>query len=142
MAYKYNPEKEERIYRFGQTVDLPLFEQDNVPADVLKNTSRLPDWIWDGSRIKSEVYQAVSEYIPESRMKVLRTFIMLGGSATDNEVCASSGIPVHLVAARRNELLKSGIIRSFPDKFKITPGGNKNNIWFVNFSRLRELIDN
>jgi hypothetical protein len=134
MSFKRNPDKAERINRFGETIDLPLFSQNNKPV------YNLPSWIWNGCDIKSEVYRSIKNHMSESRLKVLQGFISLGGKATDNEVYRKTGIAVHLVCARRNELIKLGIIQSFPGQKKTGPDGAPNTIWFVNFKKLRELI--
>lgn len=135
MSFRTNLHKQEWIERVGVTAGLPLFEQKIEPS------YKLPDWIWDGSDIKNEIYRSLKEKFAEDAVEYLRGIIFLGGSATDHEVKDILNWPLHIVSARRNDLKKLGLIVSYPDKNKVGPAGVLNTIWFVNFQNLRNILE-
>jgi len=150
MTWKKNIVKSDRIKKFGQTIDLPLFNQDlSLPKpsdDKTPEEIKIPDWIWDGSSVKAEVYNKMKEKFAEDSLLYLRAIITLGGKATDHEVAEYFNDwqqwPLHIVSARRNYWTGSPyyVIQSFPDRTKQGPRGRPNTIWYVNFSNLYLLI--
>jgi hypothetical protein len=150
MSWKANADKIDRINRFGQTVDLPLFENPPAPLEspeppLLKgdNSARMPDWIWDGSSVKAEVYDELKEKFAEDSVIYLKKLIEVGGRASDNEIMNAFNNkdkwPLAIVSARRNYWKKIGIIQGFRDKWKLGPHGRKNTIWYVNFKKIKEV---
>ena len=141
MSYKRNIVKEERINRYGQTVDLPLFNQEREVPKI-----QYPNWIWDGTSVKAEVYNKMKEKFAEDSLEYLNAVISLGGQATDHEVKEFFGDddkwPLHIVSARRNYFLYEPfyIITSYPKQDKIGPKGKSNTIWFVNYKNLLTLL--
>lgn len=142
MPFKRNLLKEELIGLHGEGYGLPLFDQTEEPSKVV----HMPDWIWDGSGIKAEVYRTMQEKFAEDSFEYLNAIIMMGGSATDHEIKEYfddvDRWPLHIVSARRNYFCGEphNIIVSFPDKSKIGPKGKPNTIWFVDFKRLYTII--
>lgn len=148
MPYKHNPWLRERINNKGITDGLPLFEQNKTP------TNKIPHWIWDGSRIKAEVYDKLknSDKWVKDQLQVLCCMIELGGSATDNEIKEASGLEINIVTGRRNDLVKMGYVTSYPDhskkdkdgkpgvKKKLGPKGVANTLWFVDFKKIYSTI--
>lgn len=134
--FKNNPELEDRINRFGQTTDLPLFALEN------KSVKNIPAWIWDGSGIKAEVYERIknSRKTNTDALKVLSEIIKKGGKATDHEVKKATGLDLHIVSARRNDLKKLGWVTSYGKK-KMGPHGSPNTVWEVNYTKLFEDIN-
>lgn len=139
MSWKANPTKEEMIERFGQTYGLPLFGQNN--ENSYPDNYTLPNWIWDGTGIKAEVYRQMQKKFAEDAFMYLRALMQLGGSATDHEVKDLLKWDLHIVSARRNNLKKLGVVESYTGKKKIGPHGVANTIWFVNYKNLRTLLN-
>ncbi len=135
MTYKPNPLIVRRVEKFGETVDLPLF--DGIDARF----QNIPKWIWDGSRIKAEAYNQMKEKLSESILKVLIAFINQGGKASDNDICKATNIPVHIVSARRNDLQEIGLIYSHGEKKKLGPYSKPNTLWSVNFKSLHDFLN-
>jgi len=147
MSWKANASKIDRINRFGQTVDLPLFNKETSPPTPLLSKEReirMPDWIWDGSSVKAEVYNELKEKFAEDSVIYLKKLIEVGGRATDNEIMNvfnnKDKWPLAIVSARRNYWKKIGIIQGFQDKWKLGPHGRKNTIWYVNLKKLKEVM--
>lgn len=140
MGFTQNILKQERIARFGQTVDLPLFNQEKeIPAKF----KDLPDWIWNGKEMSQKALAKFEKYLAEKEIEYLNAVLSLGGSATDNEVAEFKDKKWQngFISARRAALMKVGIIVSRKDVNdelvgKIGPCGIKNTIWFVNFKKL------
>lgn len=159
MSWKPNIAKEEFIERCGVTAGLPLFEsvkesltkmnQNIVPIKSIPEPEviNMPDWIWTGTGIKAEVYHKMQDKFAEDSLIYLRAIIHLGGKATDHEVKEffndPEKWPLHIVSARRNYFCGEPrrIIKSFPNKTVKGPMGKPNTIWFVDFSRLYQLIE-
>lgn len=136
MTFTPNLDKQERINRFGQTVDLPLFAKEVVEA---KPETGLPNWIWNGSQIKAEVYDELKFNLSESRMQVVIALLKLGGSGTDVEIVEVSQMEKSSVNARRNELVKLGVIKSYPGKVQLGKYGKPNTIWYLCYEKLKEI---
>ena len=134
--YKYNEHKAERIMKFGVTVDLPLFNQ---------SESNHPNWLWNGTGIKADVYNKMKNKFAEDSLLYLSALIALGGNATDHEVKEyfndPEKWPLHIVSARRNYFIKNPfyLVQSFPGKEKLGPKGKPNTIWFINYQNLFKL---
>ena len=64
--------------------------------------SRMPNWIWDASGVKAEVYNKLKKHFSNSRIKVIEAMLKLGGAATDEEISNLSGLKVSSVNGRRN----------------------------------------
>lgn len=136
--WKVNEKKKRLIKKYGITAGLPLF-------DSVLPSSNLPDWIWNGTEMKAEVYEKLSEhYKVKGMMEYIETVIKLGGNATDNEVEASSNLRPNIITARRNNLMEHGIVRTFKNGeetlCRMGPYGVKNTIWFLNFKALQEVL--
>lgn len=153
MSWKRNISKEEYLERCGVTAGLPLFE--SAKTEILplskgedRGGVRLPDWIWTGTGIKAEVYHKMKDKFAEDSLLYLRAIIQLGGKATDHEVKEffndPEKWPLHIVSARRNYFTGDPrhLIKSFPNKTVMGPLGKPNTIWYVDFTRLYQLIDN
>ena len=132
---KVHPEKVDRINRFGQTADLPLFEQPN-----LKENKKYPNWICNGTSVKAEVWSQIknTEKIAKDCWTVLKAIINAGGSATDHEIKQITGLELHIVSARRNTLIQIGYVKSSPGKKKMGPHGKLNTLWEIDFEVLRK----
>lgn len=148
MGFTQNILKQERIARFGQTVDLPLFNQseESLPMGKGKRDGlhqNLPDWIWNGKEMSQKALAKFEKHLAEKEIEYLNAVLSLGGSATDNEVAEFKDKKWQngFISARRGALMKIGIIVSRKDAkdelvSKIGPCGVKNTIWFVNFKKL------
>ncbi|MGK9477889.1 hypothetical protein [Melioribacter sp. OK-6-Me] len=135
MSFKQNMRKLERIQRFGVTVDLPLFNQKDVPEK-----KKLPAWIWDGKGISRRAYDAFKSQFAQKEIEYLRAVLELGGEATDNEIVEILGWPPGYVSARRNALKELGVIVSY-GKTKLGPSGVRNTVWSINFQKLYLIIE-
>jgi len=147
MPWKANETKQDMIEEHGQTAGLPLFASvSNSHSLPLTSIVRLPDWIWTGSGIKAEVYNLLKEKFAEDSVEYLKAMMILGGSATDNEVVEYFDDrvkwPPSTVSARRNYWRGSPyyIIESYPDKKKLGPRRVPNTIWYINFSKIHLLL--
>lgn len=150
MTWKRNIAKEEYLERCGITAGLPLFEsaKENVPViPAVPAEIKLPQWIWTGSRIKSEVFHKMKDKFAEDSLLYLRAIIQLGGCASDHQVKEffndAEKWPLHIVSARRNYFTGDPyyIIKSYPNKTVIGPKGKPNTLWFVDFAQLYKLIE-
>lgn len=152
MTWNKNIAKEKWIERCGVTAGLPLFESAKVNVPEKKEIKsldefRLPDWIWTGSGIKAEVYHKMKDKFAEDSLLYLRAIIQLGGKATDHEVKEffndPEKWPLHIVSARRNYFTGEPrhLIKSFPNKTLLGPMGKPNTIWYVDFTRLYQLVE-
>jgi hypothetical protein len=152
MTWKRNIAKEEYLERCGVTAGLPLFE--SAKSEVLPLAKgedlggvRLPDWIWSGSGIKSEIYHKMQNKFAEDSLLYLRAIIQLGGCASDHQVKEFFNDvekwPLHIVSARRNYFTGHPYyaIKSYPNKTVIGPKGKPNTLWFVDFTQLYKLIE-
>lgn len=144
MSWQPNKYKQNALAD-DQTAGLPLFDPAATsPLIPLLRKEReivLPNWIWDGSGIKAEVYKRCKDNFAEDALEYLSALIKLGGSATDHEVKNYLKWDLHIVSARRNDLKKFGVIESYDGKKKPGPFGVPNTIWFVNFRNLRLIIN-
>lgn len=141
MPYKQNILKQERIDRYGITVDLPLFNQEkSVPVKY----QNLPDWVFDGSDFSKKAYTKFEKHFGDQQIKYLNAVLQLGGRATDNEVGAFFNDPIKWppgkISARRNALIALGIINSNPDAHIKGPYGTPNAVWSVNYKKLYMLL--
>ncbi len=151
MSWKRNISKEEYLERCGVTAGLPLFESakdcHTEHSRSMTDNFRLPDWIWTGTGIKAEVYHKMKDKFAEDSLLYLRAIIQLGGKATDHEVKEffndPEKWPLHIVSARRNYFTGDPrhLIKSFPNKTVMGPLGKPNTIWYVDFTRLYQLIN-
>ncbi len=141
LSYKPNILKQERIERFGVTVDLPLFNQEKSLPVKYQN---LPDWVFDGSEFSQIAYNKFEKHLGDQQIKYLNAVIQLGGKATDNDVREYFNDPIlwpsGKVSARRNALKDLGIINSNPDSHVDGPFGSPNAVWSVNFKKLYMLL--
>lgn len=138
MSYlKPNPLKENLINKYGQTFGLPLFE-DKAQYKASPTQRNLPNWIWDASGVKAEVYNKLKGHLAESRLKVIMAMLKLGGAATDEEIHEQSGLRLSSVNARRNELITLGVIYSFNYVKKLGSSGVPNTVWHLNLNKLHE----
>lgn len=141
LSYKPNILKQERIERFGITVDLPLFNQEkSIPVKY----QNLPDWVFDGSDFSKEAYSKFEKHFSDQQIKYLNVVLQLGGKATDNAVREFINDPVlwpsGKVSARRNALIKLGLVNSNPDAHVVGPFRTPNAVWSVNFKKLYMLL--
>jgi hypothetical protein len=141
MPYKQNILKQERIDRYGVTVDLPLFNQEkSIPVKY----QNLPDWVFDGSDFSKEAYNKFEKHFSDQQIDYLNAVLRLGGKATDNDVRELFNDPVawpsSKVSARRNALIKLGIIYSDPTAHIDGPFGVPNAVWSVNFKKIYMLL--
>lgn len=140
MTFIHNAEKEERINRFGPTVDLPLFNQENELPPV-----QHPGWLWSGNGIKAEIYNRMKDTFADNAFEYLQALINLGGRATDHEVKEylnnPERWPLHIVSARRNDLMKAPffVVTSYPNQKRMGPNRMPNTIWFINYKNLFNL---
>ncbi len=153
MTWKRNIAKEEYLERCGVTAGLPLFESAKIEVPLLakereqKGEVALPDWIWSGSGIKSEIYHKMKNKFAEDSLLYLRAIIQLGGCASDHQVKEFFNDvekwPLHIVSARRNYFTGHPYytIKSYPNKTIIGPKGKPNTIWFLDFTQLHKLIE-
>jgi hypothetical protein len=151
MGWKANTTKEEAIERNGEGFGLPLFEsakenKDKTGPGHLASCIKLPDWIWTGDSLKAAVYYRMQATFAEDSLLYLQAIIKLGGRATDHEVKDffndPDKWPASTVSARRNYFMGNPyyIIKGYPDKLKLGPRNNKVTTWYVDFSRLYQLI--
>jgi len=124
---------EEMIGVHGAGYGTPLFLQKDE-APVIHHS--LPSWIWNGHEVSQEALLKFENHLAAKEIDYLNAVLNLGGNATDNEVAEYKNWESGFVSARRNALMKVGIIVSYPDKFKIGPSGIKNTLWFVEFKKL------
>ncbi len=150
MPYKQNILKQERIDRYGVTVDLPLFNQEKTIPVQYQN---LPDWIWNGNSIKAEIYNKMKEKFAQDSLEYLNAVIALGGNTTDHEVREyfndESKWTAAIISARRNYFLNGPfyIITSFPDPknpdkpiSRPGPKGKPNTVWYIDYKKLYMLL--
>ena len=130
MSFKRNPELERKIERYGETYGLPLFEQEPVYL--------APAWIFDGTGIKTSVYENLKNKFPARRLEVLKAFIKLG-KASDQEVARFLDLETNQITGRRDELQKAGIIVSYGET-KIGKFNQPNTLYYVNYTKLREYL--
>lgn len=141
MSFQPNIHKEEMIAQHGITWNLPLFQ--NMPA---VQHSSVPNWVWNGTSIKAEIFHKMKEKFAEDSLEYLNAIIALGGKATDHEVKEyfndESKWPLAIVSARRNYFKNHPfyIITSYPGKTQLGPKGKPNTIWFVDFKQLFTLL--
>jgi len=142
-VYKRNYDKAEMITLYGAGYDLPLFNQgDNKAAPAIKQ----PDWLWNGEGIKAEVLEKMKNKFSEDKFIYLNALIAIGGRGTDHEVKEYlddiDRWPLHIVSARRNDLMKSPffLVTSYPDAKKRGPKGMPNTVWFINYKNLQSLL--
>ena len=138
MTFQPNILKQELIQIHGQGYGTPLFSQEKEVPATHKN---LPDWIWNGKEVSQEALRKFEKYLEEKAVEYLNAVLNLGGEATDNEVADFKGWERGYVSARRNSLMKVGIIFCYLDKDKkpvgvIGKSGSKNTVWHVNFKKL------
>ena len=133
MGFKPNELKKEYVEKKSQSGGLPLF--DDAPEAFL------PDWVWNGREIQTEVRELLKKRFNHDSLVYLDAIIALGGQATDHEVKDYLRWDLHIVSARRNDLKRTGVIESFPEKRKPGPYGQANTIWFVNFKILKQRIE-
>ncbi|MCU7494742.1 MAG: hypothetical protein HF314_12125 [Ignavibacteria bacterium] len=134
MSWKENQEKQERIERFGQTVDLPLFDQKSDHKH-----SVMPSWIFNGTDLKGEVYRAMEEKLQPNQNKVIEALLSLQ-TGSDHDIKDYLGWEINQVTGRRKALQMLGIIE-FAFKRKLGPYGSPNCVWKLNYQRLKEVLD-
>jgi len=134
MPYSPNIKKEEFVKKYGQTAGLPLFDQ------IRSRIGHWPDWLWDGSEVKSEAYEIMKAKFNVGKVIYLQTSIKLGGKATDNEIKANSVLEINIITARRKNLQHEGVVSSFDGAKKNGPFGISNTIWFLNYKALQEIL--
>lgn len=144
MSWKQNAAKVERVNRFGQTVDTPLFDQRTeeeigaerrgVRADPIVP---LPTRIYDGSETKAKIFQAIKDKLPGSRLRVFEAIFDLR-TATDAEIADYLDWSINRVTPRRQELQQLGLISYVGDKN--SEFGHPNSVWTVNATALRLLL--
>lgn len=157
MTWTANPTKEELIALHGQGYGTPLFDQIGEQTAVFKSSgekqnktlpaTKMPDWIWTGKSVKAEVYNKMKDKFAEDSLEYLNAIIMLGGKATDHDIKEAFNDverwPLHIVSARRNYFCGEpfNIITSYPGKTVIGPKGRPNTIWYVNFTKLYQILN-
>ena len=135
---KINPRLEERIERFGQTVDLPLFEQ----AHTAGSRKDYPKWLCTGTSVKAEAWKKIkdSEKLNSDAWEILEVMILHGGHLTDNEIEEYTGMRINIITGRRNDLIEAGLVTGFPETTKKGRSGRPNKIWHVDFKNLYNRI--
>lgn len=145
--YTQNQYKGEQICKHGVGWQLPLFDEPRANNQTGTRNKKIPDWIWSGNGIKAEVYHKMKDKFAEDSLDYLEAVIQLGGNATDHEVKAffnnENKWPLHIVSARRNYFKNKPfyIITSYPGKVIIGPKGKQNTIWFIDFSKLKMIVE-
>lgn len=141
MSFTPNIPKEEMIAQHGITWGLPLFQE--KPA---AHVSKIPDWLWNGYSVKAEVYHKMKDKFAEDSLEYLNAIISLGGRATDHEVKEffndNEKWTLAIVSARRNYFKDHPfyIITSYPGQKKPGPKKVPNTIWFVDYTKLFNLL--
>jgi hypothetical protein len=137
MSYKLNPSKIERVNRFGQTVDLPLFDP-TAPASAERTRVPLPSRIYDGSERKAKIFAAIKNKLGPARMKVFEAIFDLR-IATDVEIAKRLDWTINRVTPRRKELQQLGLIVHVGEK--VGEFGHPNAVWAVNARALRLMLE-
>lgn len=144
MSWKLNPSKLERLNRFGQTVDTPLFDQrteEEIGAERrgVKELPivPLPTRIYDGTQDKARVFAALKGRLTGARLKVFEAIFDLK-LATDREIALHLGWEINRVTPRRGELQRLGLVKFVGQK----PGqyGQPNDVWAVNSKALKLML--
>ena len=137
LTVKRNPKLEERIERFGQTVDLPLFDQPKRTTTA-GSSKNYPTWLCTGTSVKAGVWDKIksSEKLNEDAWTILNAMINLGGKLTDNEIEETTGLRINIITGRRNDLVEAGLVTGFPHITKRGKSGKPNKIWHVNYKNL------
>jgi hypothetical protein len=138
LTVKRNPKLAERIERFGDTVDLPLFDQPKTAG----SNKNYPKWLCTGTSVKADVWDKIkgSERLNDDAWTILSTMITHGGRMTDNEIEEATGMRINIITGRRNNLIEAGLVTGFPDITKKGKSGKPNKIWHVNFKNLYNRI--
>lgn len=144
MGYRTNTAKAERVNRFGQTVDTPLFDQrteEEIGAERRGVKSDpvvpLPSRIYDGTETKAKVFHALKDKLPTARLKVFEAIFELR-TATDKDIVEYLGWEINRVTGRRKELQEMGLIKYVGDKD--SQFGHPNSVWAVNPKALKLLL--
>ncbi len=135
MAFGKNILMEELIQVHGAGYGTPLFNQQNEAPVKHEN---LPSWVWNGKEVSQEALRKFEKHLQEKEVEYLNAVLNLGGEATDNDVYEFKDKKWQngFISARRNSLMKVGIIVSYGKK-KMGPTGRVPNIiWSVNFKKL------
>ena len=72
--------------------------------------------------------------------KVLLAFRKLGGKATDEQLSEATGIPKHIISARRNELFSKRYVRG-TNETVVERYGRINTIWALTTAGMNEIIN-
>ena len=135
MAFVLNRKKIERIQRKGITVDCPLFVG-------IEDAVYIPSWIWIANEIKRETLDLLCHHFNRQLVMYIKAMVQFGGKATDNDIAKITGWYPSTVSARRNNLIRIGIVDVDPEKKKIGPFTAPNKIWSLNFDRLYDFFIN
>jgi len=128
-------------YKNGVNV-MERAQENNTQGDISQTRpEEVPGWAWDGFRMREDLKEALTGKLAETQMRYLTAVFTLGGAGTDYEVSLQSGMPVHLISARRNELKNRGLILSANWEKKQGPYGSLNTIWHIDFNRLKQYAE-
>lgn len=133
MSWRTNQRKKELINKFGETVDMPLF------SGHRHGTASMPTYIFDGSKLKAEVYEKIKMHLSEMRFAV---FCAIGelGKCTDHQIANRLQIELHRVVGRRHELQELGLIQYAGET--TGPYDVKNILWTLNRKGIENYLRN
>lgn len=105
-----------------QTKGLPLFDDAELPPKVID----------DATEVKAEVYEKIKEQLQGTQFWDVYLAFREIGPATDYQIAKKLGIERSSVNARRNELVKRGLIEK-ADVIEVIRGNHKvkNQRWKI-----------